>query len=213
MLRTLIAGTVSAVALTFGTAAGAVDEPNFALVLKEDRFEIRDYAPMIVAEVTRSGERDAAINDGFSPLADYIFGDNAGKADIEMTAPVTQQRRGTEIAMTAPVTQQAAGAETWNVRFVMPKEWTMATLPKPVNPEVRLIEVPAERMAVVRFSGWVGDSDIADFTARLKDFMARKGLTPVGEPVYAFYDPPWTLPFFRRNEIMWRVEMPAAASN
>ena len=114
----------------------AIEEPRYEVLAKDGPFELRQYAPTIVAEVTVPGDRDAAVNAGFKALAGYIFGANVPKQKIEMTAPVTQEP-GEKIAMTAPVTQQAKGGE-WIVRFVMPSSWTMKTLPKPVDPRVRL---------------------------------------------------------------------------
>lgn len=205
MIRILFGALVAW--LFIGGAAMAVEEPPHTIVEKAAlgqgaTFELRRYAPKIVAEVTVSGDRREAANDGFRALAGYIFGDNAPKAKIAMTAPVQQSRvKGEKIAMTAPV-QQAGHGDQWIVRFVMPKEYTMATLPKPTNPAIRLIEEPEQTIAAVRFSGTAGDKALADKTAALEAALAARKLTAEGAPFYAFYDPPWTLPFMRRNEVM-----------
>lgn len=178
----------------------AIETPRHTVLKSDGAIEVRAYEPMVVAEVTVSGDRGEAANRGFRPLANYIFGDNAPKAKIAMTAPVTQSR-GEKIAMTAPVTQMREGA-SWQVRFVMPASYTMADLPKPNDPDVRLIEQPARRMAVLRFSGFAGETKLAEKERGLLSWMAARGLQLAGPVTYAFYDPPWTPPFMRRNEVM-----------
>jgi SOUL heme-binding protein len=179
-------------------------EPPFAMSEAAGNIELRTYEPMIVAEVQVTGERDAAIRDGFRILAAYIFGNNISNTKIEMTAPVSQQK-SEKIAMTAPVTQQASNG-AWQVRFVMPKGATLERLPKPKDDRVRLIAEAAKSFAVIRFSGWSTDSNLAKNREDLLTFVKSRGLVTAGEPVMAFYDPPWTLPFWRRNEIM--LELP-----
>lgn len=190
-----------AAALFAQSPAMAIEEPAFTVSAKEGAIELRAYAPMIVAEVTVTGERDRAINQGFRLLADYIFGNNAPNAKIEMTAPVTQAPAGQNIAMTAPVTQTGGGNE-WVVRFVMPGEYSLQTLPAPNNPAVRLLEAPGARMAAIRFSGLAGGETLARKTAELEGYIAANGLRAAGPATFAFYDPPWTLPFLRRNEVL-----------
>ena len=197
------AGLVSVGAITWSAMASNVETPNYSVSSKSDNLEIREYGPTIVAEATVEGERDKAIQRGFRIIADYIFGNNLSSAKVAMTAPVTQQSSA-KIAMTAPVIQQASG-KSWNVRFVMPSKYTMETLPKPVNSKVALIEVPATRFAVIRFSGFAGQDSLDAHEAELRAFMAERGLTATSEPQYAFYNAPWTLPFMRRNEVMIEV--------
>ena len=127
--------------------------------------------------------------------------------DAPMTAPVTQQ--GSEkIAMTAPVTQEGGG-DTWRVRFIMPAKYTLATLPKPNNPAIALKEIPEKRFAVIRFSGMAGEESLKRYNKELSDFLSAKRLTPLSPPTYAFYNPPWTLPFLRRNEVLVEIARPA----
>ena len=197
------AGLAGVGAITWSAMASNVETPNYSVSSKSDNLEIREYGPTIVAEATVEGERDKAIQRGFRIIADYIFGNNLSSAKVAMTAPVTQQS-SEKIAMTAPVIQQASG-KSWNVRFVMPSKYTMETLPKPVNSKVALIEVPATRFAVIRFSGFAGQDSLDEHEAELRAFMAERGLTATSEPQYAFYNAPWTLPFMRRNEVMIEV--------
>jgi len=180
-----------------------VEHARYVVVSTSGEMEIRDYAPQIVAQTIVSGERDAAISQGFRLIAGYIFGDNTASKKIAMTAPVTQQS-GEKIAMTAPVTQQGAG-DAWKVRFVMPAGYTLDTLPHPNNQAVRLEAVPGKRFAAIRFSGFAGDGSIDVHTRKLQDFLASQKLSPRSPPVYAFYDPPWTLPFNRRNEVLIEI--------
>lgn len=180
-----------------------VEQPDYTVVASEGSIEIRDYRPMIAAEAEVDGERTEAIQAGFRLIAGYIFGANSPNAKIAMTAPVQQQRTQT-IAMTAPVTQQSSG-NSWTVRFIMPKGWTMETLPAPNDKRVVLKPVPEKRMAVIQFSGRATDALILAKTDELRQFAARESLRITGEPLLAFYNPPWTLPYFRRNEIMIEV--------
>ena len=183
-----------------------VEQPEYRVVSSQDAFEIRSYGAMIAAEAEVTGDRQVAIGAGFRLIAGYIFGGNAPRAKIEMTAPVQQQANsaGATIAMTAPVTQQQ-GDKSWKVRFIMPKSWTIESLPVPSDPRVKLVPVPAKTFAAIRFSGFASDATIRDRTADLKRFITDRKLIGASEPMMAFYDPPWTLPFFRRNEIMFEL--------
>lgn len=204
-VRTMILAL--AVTIWGGSPAMATEEPAFTLVKKIGNFELRDYEPVIVAEVTLQGGAERARNSGFQPLADYIFAKDRKGPQIAMTAPVTQAPRE-QIAMTAPVTQRADSSSSWTVGFTMPAEYTMKTLPAPVNPDVKLVPYPAKRMAVVRFTGGGSAGEMEQARSDLMKQVAALGLTPVGAPVFAFYDPPWTLPFFRRNEVMVELGNP-----
>ena len=199
----VVAGLVGVGSITWSAMASNVETPSYKVSSKSGNLEVREYGPTIVAEATVAGERDKAIQRGFRIIADYIFGNNLSSTKVAMTAPVMQQS-SEKIAMTAPVIQQASG-KSWNVRFVMPSKYTMETLPKPVNPKVALIEVPAMRFAAIRFSGFAGQGSLDKHEAELRAFMAERGLTATSEPQYAFYNAPWTLPFMRRNEVMIEV--------
>lgn len=178
----------------------ASDEPAYDLELKDGDFEVRRYAPLMAAEVIVDGERSAAINQGFRLLADFIFGNNTAQKKIGMTTPVTQQV-SEKIAMTVPVTQQSEG-NSWKVRFMMPAEYTRATLPVPNDSRVKIVSEPEKRFAVIRFSGWSSDANLSEHKAKLEAWVARKSLRPAAPPIAAFYNPPWSLPFLRRNEYL-----------
>ncbi len=187
-----------------GPVMSAVEKPNYKVVDRLDKVELRDYPPMIVAEVEVSGERKAAINQGFRRIANYIFGDNSPQQKIEMTAPVTQQASGEKIAMTAPVMQEA-NAGLWKVRFIMPASYRLETLPAPNDKSVKLIALPAQRYAAVTYSGLANEDSIAAERRLLFQTLAKHGVATEGEAILAFYNPPWTLPFLRRNEILVKL--------
>lgn len=188
---------------TASCATTGVEEPVFNLVSSDGSFEVRDYAPTILAETTVDGDAVGSRFAGFGPLADYIFAKDRKGEEIAMTAPVTQAPRE-KIEMTAPVTQKAEAGK-WTVGFTMPAGYTMETLPKPGNPAVTLVEQPGRKMAVISFSGFAGGGTMERKKQELLEKVSAAGYVPKGEPVFAFYDPPWTLPFLRRNEVMIEV--------
>ncbi|MDA0819286.1 MAG: heme-binding protein [Proteobacteria bacterium] len=197
------AGVVFLAAIVWSLVASNVETPDYEILVQEGQIELRQYDPMIVAEANVEGEREQAIGRGFRIIANYIFGNNLTSEKVAMTAPVTQQRRE-KIAMTAPFTQQPDG-NAWKVRFVMPSVYTMETLPSPVSPEVELIAVPSKRLAAIQFSGFAYKEALDRHTQHLQNYIEEEGLRPKSEPIYAFYNDPWTLPFMRRNEVMIEI--------
>jgi hypothetical protein len=204
MFKPLSLGVVLAI-LLFGSPAMAVEEPAFTTVLSDGAFEVRDYPSLIVAEVTVTGEQKEAASKGFRLLAAYIFGGNRRRQSIAMTAPVAQEPTSEKIAMTAPVTQ-VEDAGTWIVRFTMPSAYTMESLPEPNDPQVRLRRLPPTRVAVLRFSGLAGKDDVDAKSAELLATAKAHHLRVSGPVTLAQYNPPWTLWFLRRNEVMIQVE-------
>jgi hypothetical protein len=200
---------ISAVALitiisAMPKTAHAIDEPAYTVVQTTDVFEVRQYAPYLVAEVLVPGPVNEAGSQGFSLLGGYIFGKNKGERKLDMTAPVTQQAAPpVKLEMTAPVTQAAApgGSGQFVVQFVMPKGYTLATLPEPLDARVKLREVPGGRVAVIRFSGSWSQSTYEEQLQKLRSALAAAGMATVGEPVSSRYNSPFSLPFLRRNEI------------
>ncbi len=194
--------------LTLPGVAMATEEPEYTVLTQVDDFELRRYDPQIVAQTWVSGDQKQASNKGFKILADYIFGNNTApsgeSSKISMTSPVKMQPQTGEsqkIAMTSPVAMQEQDGK-WRVRFVMPSKYTMQTLPKPNNSEVSLIEIPMQTYGVIKFSGFTGEQKVADKTQALKTWMQGQNLKIIGDAEMARYDPPWTLPFMRRNEVM-----------
>ena len=200
---------LSVITLLFSAdKAMATEEAKYTLIEKDGAFEVRTYDSKIIAEVMVEGEMSDATSAGFRLLADYIFGNNAaasGRSEkISMTAPVTVENRSEKIAMTAPVAIQSE-QKGWRVWFVMPSHFTLATLPKPNNPLVVIKPIAAKHYAVVRFSGWVDDEKMQAKVKELSTWLAVKKLTSKGQPELARYNPPWTLPFLRRNEVMLEI--------
>ena len=187
-----------------------IEEPAHTVEQLTPGVEIRRYGMRIAAETTVSGDEEAARGAGFRRLAGYIFGGNHSDTKLAMTAPVAQQAAGggrpERIAMTAPVSQRAGSDGKWVIRFFMPADKTMESLPQPDDPAVKLVSVPAETVAVRRFSGSCSRRAIAAQTAKLMQVLRETGFEPTGTPAAWFYDPPWTVPMLRRNEVAVPVQ-------
>jgi hypothetical protein len=186
--------------------AMAIEEPEFISIEKKDAFEIREYQPKLIAQVLVNGTFDSASSKGFRLLADFIFGNNKtneGSKKIDMTAPVVTRDASEKIDMTAPVVSEET-ERGWYISFNMPKQYSKDTLPIPNNPEVKIIEVPKEKFAVITFSGLVREKKYAEMLNLLNEEMRKRNLEPQGPAILARYNPPWTLPFLRRNELMIR---------
>ncbi|MFV1921133.1 MAG: SOUL family heme-binding protein [Methylotenera sp.] len=196
---------ISFIALLFAGAVMAIEEPKYNLIQQSGDVELREYAPKIIAETVVSGDLDDASSKGFKRIADYIFGNNTAptgsKEKIAMTAPVTMEAQSEKIGMTTPVTMQKTEG-MWRMHFVMPSQYTMETLPKPNNPAVTLRQLPSKRYAVIRFSWFAGEEKVVKKTSELLAWMKHNNITPKGSPELARYNPPWTPPFLRRNEVM-----------
>ena len=196
ILSSLVLGACSVVGVRSGT-----EEPAFTVVGRAGAVEIRQYAARAAAETTVDATEMAARSEGFQRLAGYIFGRNAGAAKIEMTAPVAQSApTATTIAMTAPVAQDGSV-----IRFFLPATISVSTAPRPLDDRVRIVTVPAETVAVLRYSGSTGPEAVAEQQARLMAVLAGSPYQVEGKPFSWFYDPPWTLPPFRRNEAVVRL--------
>lgn len=184
----------------------AVETPPCKEVLHDGDFEVRDYPALVVAEVTVAGDQKEAASKGFRLLAGYIFGANKKRQSVAMTAPVAQQATSEKIAMTAPVTQTRSAAGTWVVRFTMPGNWSLRTLPVPDDSRVTLRETQPARFAVLRFSGRATPEDVQTKTSELRALVKSHELHAIGPIALAQYNPPWTSWFMRRNEVMVEVE-------
>lgn len=186
----------------------ATEEPEFTLISQENAIEVREYKPKIIARVEVEGDFDDASSKGFKLLADYIFGNNLLNGEsqkISMTAPVEMTPLAEDIVMTSTIMKSEANHK-WQVNFVMPKEYTLDTLPRPNNELVKIIEIPKEKYAVIVFSGLVRDSSYTEKAQLLNDFIMTNNMTQLEAIKIARYNPPWTLPFFRRNELMAKIK-------
>ena len=191
--------------ITGAMDAMAIEEATYKVIKKDNQFEIRDYAPHILAETVVEGDLEEAGNKAFNRLFRYISGGNRSRDKVAMTAPVSQEPIREKIKMTAPVRQQRI-QEKWAVSFMMPASYTMETLPEPEDPEVKLRQVPARRMAAVRYSGFWSENGYLRHKLQLESWIRDRGLTIVGDPIWARYNPPFTPWFLRRNEILIPVD-------
>ena len=186
----------------------ATEEPDFKILSEEGEFQIREYDQKIIAQVEVEGDFDEASSKGFKLLADYIFGNNLLDGEskkISMTAPVEMSPLAENLIMTSSIMDDQINNK-WLINFVMPQEYSLDTLPKPNNPQINIIEVPKEKYAVIVFSGLVRESSYAEKVELLSNYLKENGFKQQGAIKIARYNPPWTLPFFRRNELMVRID-------
>lgn len=188
-------------AINMGCSSVNIQEAKYKVVEKDSNFEIRDYAPQILAETIIDGSFENAGNKAFRRLYSYISGNNQLQLKVDMTTPVSQKATSKAIKMTAPVSQQQV-EDKWIVSFMMPASYTMETIPQPNDPKVKLRKIPSRRMAAVCYSGAWSKENYLKNKARLDTWMQRKDLVGIGNPVWARYNPPYTLWFLRRNEIL-----------
>jgi hypothetical protein len=207
--------------LMTSNAAQAIEQPTYTVVQSNDVYEIRKYEPYIVAEVVVPGPASEAGSQAFSLLGGYIFGKNKGERKLEMTAPVVQTpvspstpAASTKIEMTAPVVQTPVGngangtngATGFLVQFMMPSAYTLATLPEPLDPKVKLRQVEGKTVAAHRYSGSWSQSNYDEHLNTLKEALAKAGVKTQGEPLYSRYNAPFTPWFLRKNEIWFNIQ-------
>ena len=198
---------VSLAVLAAPALSNAIEEPAYEVIRSINDVEVRQYAPYVVAEVRIDADADEAGNLAFPILAGYIFGKNKGEKKFDMTAPVTQVAAPQRLEMTAPVTQTAVPGAAGNylIQFVLPKGVTLASAPEPIDPRVKVREVPASRVAVIRYSGFWSEANYAEHLDRLRSVLKAAGVNTIGEPVFSRYNPPFMPWFLRRNEIWLTV--------
>lgn len=198
----LLAILATAAPLLLGGCA-TVASPKYTVLEQREGYEVRQYDGYLLAETEVSGPYKESLNQGFRILFKFITGENEGKVSIEMTAPVLQEAKpGSEkIEMTAPVlTESREGRNV--IAFLMPAKYTLQTLPRPKDPRVTIREAPPRKVAVLTYSWYATEERVGKETDRLRSMLARDGIAPSSTFRSAQYDPPWTLPFLRRNEIM-----------
>lgn len=178
----------------------AIEEAPYEIVKRVGPFELRDYSPHILAETLVSGSLEEAGKRAFRPLFDYISGNNRGMTKIAMTALVAQQS-GQKISMTAPVSQQRS-EDHWLVSFMMPAKYSMETLPAPNNTQVTLRQVPARRIAAVKYSGFWSEKNYQKNLEKLQSWIQKNGLKASGQAIWARYNAPYVPWFMRRNEVL-----------
>ncbi|MDT5010310.1 MAG: hypothetical protein QOH57_1927 [Mycobacterium sp.] len=189
-IRAVVTQAVEAAGSVVGIRWGT-EEPPHSVIDRVNEVEIRQYQQRIAAQTSVAADEVSARSTGFRRLAGYIFGGNRGDAKIAMTAPVAQ-------------TSDAARKST--ISFFMPVKWTMETLPRPNDDNVTLVEVPAETVAVLRFTGDRSPGAVEHRVGQLRQALSSSNYRPTGQARAWFYDPPFTLPFRRRNEVVIPVE-------
>lgn len=202
-----ISGMIAVTLITGCSVFGVntVEEAKYDRLAVEDHFELRLYAPMVTAETYVEGDFKTAGRTAFRQLFGYISGENSASNEIAMTAPVfanaNRSDKAEKMAMAVPLLGQTEAAG-WRYKFVLPAEFLLESAPIPLNDAVSLATIPASKVAVIRFSGSWDQDTIADKTTQLHAWIRAQNMTPSSEPRWAGYNPPWTLPFLRRNEVL-----------
>jgi hypothetical protein len=196
--------------LTAGEAM-AIERLAYRTIEQDGPFELRLIEPHVVAETFVEGDFESVGNEGFRRLVAYIGGANRTQARISMTAPVVQEPTSEEIAMTAPVAQERVG-DRYRITFLMPSEYTLETLPQPTDARIRLRTEPMRSVAALRYTGFWSRSRYDDHERKLREWVQRRGLEPVSEPVWARYDPPFMPWFLRHNEVLIEVLEPGSVT-
>ena len=184
-----------------------IEHPQYAVLKKYHGYEVREYDPNLAAEVAVTGSQQESLRRGFKILFDYISGNNRKQESIKMTAPVTQQseEKSEAIAMTTPVMQEQ-GKGSHVISFMMPANYTIDTLPVPVDPAITIVQREKKKAAVLRFAGYATEEKIMKKQARLKELLEKDGYRILSSFHLALYNPPWTPPFMRRNEVMFEIQ-------
>jgi effector-binding domain-containing protein len=183
----------------------SVEEAGYDVLKDSAHIQIRQYKPLLTAQTMVDASYDEASSKAFQRLFDYISGNNKTQQKIAMTAPVIQEKQSEEIAMTAPVFQEKSG-KTWFMSFVLPADYTLANAPVPLDSTIDLKEIPSKKVAVLTYSGFLSEQAIDEKTHELKSWLEANSYKAMSSPRSAGFDPPWTLPFLRRNEVHIDIE-------
>jgi DNA gyrase inhibitor GyrI len=183
----------------------SVEEAGYEMLKDNAHIQVRQYKPLVVAQTEVDANYGEASNQAFNRLFKYISGNNKKQQKISMTAPVIMDTKAEEIAMTAPVFQEKSG-KLWLMQFVLPANYTLATAPVPDDHSITLKEIPSKKVAVLRYSGFLSEQSIAEKTKELHSWIDTEGLKAISSARSAGFDPPWTLPFLRRDEVHIDVE-------
>lgn len=205
-------GVLSALALSgcslFGVST--VEEPEYKVILSDGDIEIREYESVVMVETVTEGEYEEASDKSFRKLFKYISGENVAQQEVSMTAPVTMFREGVDLGSNFPFFSEQKGSG-WTMSFVLPGEYEISSAPVPTNPAVRLKQIPPKRVAALQFSGRWSAERFDDKLEELSDWLEENSYQAVSTPRVAAYNPPWTIPFLRRNEV--QVDLGPARNN
>lgn len=181
------------------------EQPDYEVLVTEGDIEVRRYKKTLIAQVTIEGEHDQAVMSGFQTLANYIFGDNENQTSMEMTAPVFQESvlrnrtTGELIPMTAPLFKYQ-NKNGWTISFVIPEKFDRHSAPEPIDSNIHLTELPERKTAVFRYSGNNNEEKMKEAEEKLNEWLRSSGLTTKSTIRWAQYDPPFAIPFLKRNE-------------
>ncbi len=181
------------------------EEAAYKLLFEMDNIQIRLYEETLIAQTSSQGNYKDSSNRAFRPLANYIFGDNQAQQEISMTTPVLQTQDSEKIAMTVPVYQKK-NQDNWTMSFVLPAKYTLQTIPLPNDPNVKILIRPEKKIASIKYSGRITAESIEIYSKQLIDWLNLNEYKITSAPYSAAYDPPWTIPFLRRNEIHVEIE-------
>jgi hypothetical protein len=203
----IILGFLNTLLLTACSVFGvpSVEEASYDVLKDNNYIQVRQYKPMVVAQTEVDANYNEASKQAFIRLFKYISGNNKKQQKISMTAPVIMDSKAEEIAMTAPVFQEKSD-KLWLMQFVLPAQYTLATAPIPSDPSINLKEIPSKKVAVLRYSGFLSEQSIAEKTKELQSWLDTERLRAISPARSAGFDPPWTLPFLRRNEVHIEIE-------
>ena len=183
----------------------SASEPKYQILTANDKIEIRQYPSMVVAQTAVNADYKDSSSQGFNRLAGYIFGNNKNEQKMTMTAPVFQKQEVAIMDMTVPVIQQKT-QQVWLMEFVLPQNYTASSAPRPLDSAVLIKDIPSKKVAVIKYTGSLSEQDIEEKSEELKHWLFKKGYKPISTSRSAAYDPPWTLPFLRRNEVHIDIE-------
>ena len=190
----IAAGLQSFIVAGCSLFGSSIEEPSFTVLKKDNEFETRKYETFITAETYANGEREKAAGDGFQVLAEYIFGGNKEEEKIDMTAPVMMEL----------VDQKT---QKWKISFVMPSKYkTISDLPKPNSSQITFIQNKPQKYIVLVFSGSTSSDNVDSNNQLMLDYLKKNSISTNNSSIYAFYNPPWTIPSFKRNEIMQKIK-------
>jgi hypothetical protein len=183
----------------------SADEPNYQVLNDYGHIQIRHYPVLVVAQTEVNEDYKNSSSQGFQRLAGYIFGGNQKQQKLAMIAPVIQEQEAETLSMTAPVIQQKSGP-VWLMAFVLPAGYSISSAPVPLDPAVLIKEISNKKVAVIRYSGSLSEQGIEEKSEALKKWLTQQGYRAISPSRSAAYDPPWTLPFLRRNEVHIDIE-------
>jgi hypothetical protein len=211
----VLGGVLLAVMLAWGPIANRMQHAPYTVKETKGSIETRIYPAMIAVEIDIRGSMNEGMWDGYDILEAYLNGKNASSRPLAVTTPggpMTQTQPNEKVAMILPVMQTGNADATWKVRLFMPQDYTMETLPKPANPLIRLVPLPERRMVAVKFSGGADEKAVKEHSEEIQAYLKEQNIPPRSNPVLALYNPVWTVPFLRRNEVMIEIDAPAVPS-